>query len=414
MQSIEFFRSAKIVFLGMATAQSIPLVGSLLIARLYAPAEFGLFSAWLGLVLIAAVLVTGRFEMALVVEPDGEPRSFAMQATLCTLLAAGGFLCVMIVGVLKILPSLFIGLQPGLVLMLIPAALLVSMVHTWQSWAAAEGEYRYLSWMRIVQAVGVTGTQITVGWFQPDALGLARGHVFGVLVGVCAAAYLMPVKVPPVRTWVRFFVRLKRFWATHYRFPLFALPADGINAASAQLPLLLIANKYGLESSGIFALTARVLGAPISFLGAAVLDVFKRTAAASYREYGHCRDDYIRTFFLLAVCGAMLALCVVFVAEPLFVLAFGESWRQAGIIAGWLMPMFAMRFVASPLSYVFYIAGKQKIDLIWQLGLVAMTLAVFLLPDNFEASIKTYTAGYAFLYLVYLGLSYRYSKGALA
>lgn len=411
MKTIEFFRSAKTVVLGMAVAQLIPLLGSLIIARVYAPAEFGLFSAWLGLVLMAAVLVTGRFEMALAVEPDGEPRRFAMQATLFTIVAVCAIFCVIGIGAFWFWPSLFGRLTSGLVLMFIPATLLVSVVQTWQSWAAAEGEYRYLSWIRIVQALGVTAIQIAAGLFQPEALGLAGGYVLGVFMGVCVAVFLMPVRVPSLQALAKFVVKVKIFWRHHHRFPLFALPADGINAAAAQLPLLLIANKYGLESSGIFALTTRVLGAPIGFLGAAILDVFKRSAAASFREHGHCRDDYIRTFRVLAVCGAVLGLGVMLVAEPLFVLAFGEPWRQAGIIATWLMPMFVMRFLASPLSYVFYIAGKQQIDLLWQCALLAMTVSTLLLASSFEGSVQAYAGGYGLLYVIYLVLSYHYSKG---
>ena len=108
----------------------------------------------------------------------------------------------------------------------------------------------------------------------------------------------------------------------------------------------------------------------------------------------------------------MLALGIVVIAERLFVIAFGEPWRQAGVIAIWLMPMFALRFVASPLSYVFYIAGKQHIDLVWQCALLAMTMASFMLTSSFETSIKFYAAGYGFLYVVYAILSYHYSKGS--
>ena len=112
--------------------------------------------------------------------------------------------------------------------------------------------------------------------------------------------------------------------------------------------------------------------------------------------------------------GGLLALGVMLVAEPLFAWAFGETWRQAGVIAVWLMPMFALRFVASPLSYVFYIAGGQRVDLVWQCGLLAMTLFVFLAGFDFESTVKAYAAGYAGMYVVYLFLSYRYSKGVSA
>ena len=109
--------------------------------------------------------------------------------------------------------------------------------------------------------------------------------------------------------------------------------------------------------------------------------------------------------------GILLAIGVILLAEPLFVFAFGESWRKAGVIAVWLMPMFTLRFIASPLSYVFYIANKQHIDLIWQCALFCMTIAAFLLITNFEEAVKIYAVGYSCLYMVYLILSYRYSKG---
>ena len=410
MTTRAFLQSTKLVLLGTAIAQSIPLLGSLLIARLYAPTEFGLFSAWLGVVMTAAVMVTGRLEMALVVEPDGEPRRLAMIATLVTIVGVCSALTLISVGVYWSIPTIR-NLTPSLVLMFLPATLLAAVVQTWQSWAAAEGLYRELSSIRIAPALGVTGVQIIVGWFAPNAASLAFGYVLGVFSGVCVSAYFMPINLNSLKPWPKFKVKLKAFWANHRRFPLFALPADVINTAAGQLPLLIIASKFGTESSGLFALTIRVLGAPIGLLGAAVLDVFKRGAATSFRDNGHCREDYILTFRLLAPLGVVLAIGIVVVAEPVFVLAFGEPWRQAGVIAVWLMPMFAMRFVASPLSYVFYIAGKQQIDLVWQCALLAMTLLSFLLPNDFEVSVTAYSVGYSILYLFYLILSYRFSIG---
>lgn len=410
MTTPAFLRSTKTVLLGMAVAQSIPLFGSMVIARLYAPAEFGLFSAWMGAVMTAAVMVTGRLEMALGVEPDGEPRRFAMAATLATIVGLCGILSAITLGTYWLVPAVR-DFSMVLVLMFLPATLLTAAVQTWQAWAAAEGLYRELSGIRIAQALGVTGIQVVVGWLAPDAVSMACGHVLGVLAGVSVAAYLIPIAPVSFRPWSRFRVRLKEFWVHHRRFPLFALPADFINTAAGQLPLLMIASKFGAESGGLFALTVRVLGAPIGLLGTAVLDVFKRSAATSYRERGNCREDYVRTFQLLAALGAVLALGVMLVAEPVFVVAFGEPWRQAGVIAIWLMPMFAMRFVASPLSYVFYIAGKQQADLVWQCALLAITLAAFMVPGSFEASVKVYAVGYAGMYAVYLVLSYRYSMG---
>lgn len=396
----------------MAAAQSIPILGSLIIARLYSPSEFGAFSAWLGMVLTAAVLVTGRLETSLAVEPDGEPRKFAVVATLATVV-----LFSLTLGALAFVVGIFVpsihSFPTSLVIASMPGIILMAMVQTWQSWAAAEGKYKELSWIRIAQALGVTGAQIIAGWITPTAVSLVYGHLMGLLFGIVFAVYFMPINIRSVGSWIGFKRNLFQFWKDHSRFPLFALPADLVNAASGQLPLLIIASKFGAEASGLFALTGRVLGAPINLIGVAILDVFKRSAASSYRNRGHCRDEYIRTFQLLVMGGVVLAIGVMFGAEPIFVIAFGESWRYSGIIAIWLMPMFALRFVASPLSYVFYIVGKQHVDLIWQCALLATTVAAFTLPMTFQSSVEYYAIGYAALYMIYLVLSYRYSSGNL-
>ncbi len=408
-----FFRSTRTVLLGMTVAQAIPFLGSLAVARLYIPAEFGVVATWQGVVMTAAVLLTGRLEMALVIEADGEPRRFAMAAMLATICAAAVGLLVIVLGAYLVVPDVR-HFSPGLVLAFLPATMLLALYQTWQSWAAADGLYRTLSWIRIAQALGVTGIQVLAGLLIPSALGLAMGYVLGLLLGIVVASRMMPVSLHSFLPWVGFKVKLCAFWAKHRRFPLFALPADFINTAAGQLPLFFISSKFGPEFSGFYALVVRILGGPISLLGTALLDVFKRSAATDWREFGNCRKVYLRTFWILAGLGIALALGVILVAESLFGWAFGETWRQAGVIATWLMPMFAMRFVASPLSYVLYIAGGQRTDLIWQCGLLGMTLFVFMAGMNFEASIKAYAAGYAGMYVIYLFVSYHYSKGRRA
>ncbi|MGB7630959.1 MAG: lipopolysaccharide biosynthesis protein [Candidatus Deferrimicrobium sp.] len=409
----KFWPSVGSVLSGMAIAQAIPLTGSLVLARIYSPMEFGTFSAWLGLVSLASVIITGRLEVALAIEEDGDPRKFAVLATLATIVLGCFLVGFVSVCVYLFAPSLP-GVTPALVAAFAPAAMFAAGGQTWQSWAAAEGQYRHLSRMRIAQAVGVTATQIVVGLVAPTAIALAFGHLFGLLAGTCLAAYWMPLSFTPLRPLSVFVGNLKAFWRRNRRFPLLSLPADSITSASAQLPLLIITGKFGSEVGGLLALTMRVLGAPIGLLGTAVLDVFKRSSASSYRELGNCKRDYIRTFSVLAVCGLLLAAGVMLVSEPIFALAFGEPWRKAGVIAVWLMPMFALRFVASPLSYVYYIAGKQHVDFVWQCALLLMTVSVFLVPTRFETSVKAYSIGYGFLYLVYLAFSYRYSKGNTA
>lgn len=90
---------------------------------------------------------------------------------------------------------------------------------------------------------------------------------------------------------------------------------------------------------------------------------------------------------------------------------FGAEWMESGRYAILLIPMFYMRFVVSPLSYTIYIAQRQGLDLIWQLGLLGITAACFLLAGGVLEALWWYSASYAIMYVIYFAMSYRCAKG---
>ncbi len=407
MTTKNYWRSVLAVLSGTAMAQALPVLGSLIIARLYAPEDFGIYSAWLGAVSMVAIVLTGRFELALALEADGPPRKIAVFAALLTLLAAFALLCSALLLFWLLMPDFFTSTSLALAAAFAPTALLIASVQIWLSWAAAEGSYRTLSQLRIIQAGGITVLQLLAGIGFASAESLAAAHLLGLLLATLAALHQLPLPLPaPPRAPL-----VLAFWSKHRRFPLLALPADSLNMACAQLPLLIVASRFGAEFAGYLALTMRTLGVSFGLLGTAVLDVFKRQASNSYRENGDCKDDFVRTFRMLMLGSVLACSAIALVSEDLFALGFGERWRTAGLIALWMLPLYALRLVASPLSYTFYIAGKQHLDLVWQIGLLAMTLSTLYLPPSPAAALQLYSLGYSFMYVVYLILSYRFSLG---
>lgn len=404
-----FWRSVTSVFMGTLIAQFIPIVGSLIIARQYLPESFGEFSAWLGIVMLLAVILTARFEAALAIEEDGAPRLYAVFATLLMTGILTAIAGVVITGVKLLMPHWFDGISFFSFLILVPTAFLMAISQIWQSWAAAEGAYRILSVMRIAQAAMITILQIAAGWLVATADVLVGAYLAGAAVGLIISITVYPLKIR--WKWDMVWRHSKKFWGRQKKFPMFSLPADAINTAAAQLPIIIVAFRFGAEMAGWLAMSMRLLGVPIGLLGKAVLDVFKRHAAVSFRERGECRKEYIRTFQVLGFGSIGFCIVMYFLGESAFSFLLGAKWKQAGEIAVWLMPLFAMRFIASPLSYVIYIAEKQHIDLLWQVALLGMTIVSLYSNLSSENAIKLYSAGYSFLYMIYLGMSYRFSLG---
>jgi O-antigen/teichoic acid export membrane protein len=403
-----FIRSVGSVFTGTLIAQLIPIVGTLVLARIFDPASFGFFSAWQGAVLFLGVVLTCRFEVTLAVEADGAPRRSAVAMTLLTIA-----LCSLVAIILLVLGCLLgaqerTGFPVALLILFVPVAALVSGMQTLQNWAAADGRYRQLSVMRITQSTSIVGVQICVGMLSPDASGLALGYFAGALTGFLVSWFLEPMaRNDFVTPWLR----LRAFWREKKRFPMFSLPADSVNAAAAQLPVLLVTARFGAEAAGLLAMALRMLGAPMSLLAASVLDVFKRHAGQGYRERGECRAEYLHAFRILLGVASLAAIAIAFGAEPIFALAFGDAWLGAGTMALWLLPRFAIGFVASPLSYMVYVAGKQQLDLVWQVTLLGMTLVTLSFAPTAKDALISYGVGYGGLYLLYLAMSYRFSLG---
>jgi O-antigen/teichoic acid export membrane protein len=175
----------------------------------------------------------------------------------------------------------------------------------------------------------------------------------------------------------------------------------------------LIAIKFGADIAGFLAMTLRVLSAPIGLIGSSVLDVFKRYAAEAYRNRGECVAEYKHTFNILFTASVITSCGLFFIVKPFFVFAYGESWKASGEIAIWLIPMFALRFIASPLSFMAYIAEKQHFDLLWQVCLLIFTVTSLIMTSTYDVALKIYSLSYAFLYLIYIGMSYKFSLGRI-
>lgn len=404
-----FWKHVTSVFVGTLFAQSIPIIGSLAITRIFSPEGFGEFSTWFALVTFMSVIVTLRLETVLPIVLEGKPRKQAVLFIFIATLIAGVllFACILVVANLfdtqKVFPNKSLFLLLG-----IPAVLLVAFNQVLQTWAAVEGEYKKLNIMRITQALFVVIIQVVAGLKWPSATALVLGFVMAAGISFAVAILLMPrflsISIFNGREFRNFFLRYKKF-------TIYALPADTLNAAVSQLPLLVVFHRFGSETAGYLALTMRVLAAPVGLVGKAVLDVFKRHAVVSIRAYGNCRELYLKTFMVLLLASLVMALCTIFLAETIFSLAFGTEWVQSSRIAIWLLPMFAFGLIASPLSYMSYLVEKPHIDLLWQITLMIIVLIALHGFSSFRLTLIGYGLGYAVMYVGYILMSYKFSCG---
>jgi O-antigen/teichoic acid export membrane protein len=404
-----YWKNVSSVFTGTLVAQAIPIIGSIFIARIFIPSEFGKFSAWLAIVTFVSVIITLRFEAVLAIAEDGVERLKAVFFTfLIAIVMSILILLFLILG--KNLPWILSYYSESTLLWLsiAPAALFFALNQVCQMWAAAEGLYVKLIIMRLVQASTLIALQISLGLQNPFSTSLAIGFLVACMIGLGYSIMIMPRFI-----YIHFFCieKFKIFLIRYKSFPLFALPADSINTAVAQLPVLIVAFRFGSEIAGYLALSMRVIGAPIGLISKAVLDVFKRQAVQNIQKIGNCRSLYVNTLGVLTFASLILVVGTIYLAEEIFLIAFGLEWIVSAEMAKWLLPMFALGMIASPLSYIVYLVEKQHIDLLWQIGLMIVAIVNLNIFSSYQSSLIGYSVGYAFMYIIYIFISFRLSNG---
>jgi len=407
-----FWRHVGTVLGGALGAQALPLLAAPLITRMCTPSDMGAFSVWLGVVAISAIAATLRLETAMILdhEPAQQRVCFTVvchSASVTALLVALGALLAHALGL-----AALSGQSWGALLLLGPGTWLTAYTQTTLAYATSHKAFGKAARAKVWGAGTIALTQLVLLAFGAGEAGLLAGQLIGLGAGLVAATLLLHPPRP------RLALRLDRaahaYLHRHRKFWRFSLPSNLLNALVGQMPLFLIGMRHGALAAGLYALTQRVLAAPVSLLAASVLEVFKRESVHEFQTLGHCSHAYRYTFKALSMLGAGPALVLLLFSPQLFALVFGPSWRPAGELAQILAPLCFLNFIASPLSYVFFVAGKQQVDLLWQVALFCTTLVAFLMPGTLHQNVLWYAVGYSLLYLVYLHMSWQISQNRLA
>lgn len=403
LRTSPFVRNLATVSGGTLVSQAVPMLTYPLLTRLVTPEQYGGYARFSLAVALLSGASTGRYEMALLTPRDEAGARAVRQHALS----------LAVVFAIVAIPASFAVLELGLVRArwvqwALPLTLLATAtLQVLNAWQLRQQRFRALSASRIVRALAVS--LLSVGG---ALLGLGEvGLVMGALLGTALAAFVLLLEdrraaaSPPL-------LRAKLIAAAreHRRFPFFALPSEWLSTAAGQLPLVFLDG----ASAGYFSFASTIVNTPLSFVAGSVQEAFKERASREYRERGSFQTIYRGVFAALAVVGMVGALVLALVGPSAFSVLFGARWETAGTFARWLAPMFAVRLMASPLSYSYFIVGKQVEDLALQAYALASTAVLLFTLGRLEASaqatILLYGANFATIYVVFVVRTWQFAN----
>lgn len=405
-----FLKNVLTLTTGTTIAQAIPVLIAPVLTRLYGPSDFGLLTVFISVTALLATIVTGKYELAIVLPAkDKEARKLVWLSLLLTTLCSGLLLITVLLAHDWLLAHLFHDKHMDIWLYFIPLSVFVTgAFEALRYYSIRARAYNSIAVSSVVRS-GTAGVgQVVAGLAGMQAAGLLLGNLLSLFSGnLGVAGVFLKNREAKAVPYSRKELKLSAF---RYRnFPRFTLPSSLLNTASLQLPVYVFTAFFSNTIVGLYALSQRVLSAPMNIVGAAIGQVYFQKAA-EYRG----NADKIRTltwelYKRLLWLGVLPIAILMFRGDILFAWVFGKEWLIAGQYAQSLSLWFLFVFISSPLSNLFFVQEKQKQGLILQVIIFTSRAAVLLLCilQQYSAAFTVLLFGITgavlfFLFIVYL------------
>lgn len=410
-----FARNVITLMTGTSIAQAIPIAISPILTRLYTPEEFGVFALYMAVASIVAVLVTGRYELAIMLpKKDSDAINIVVLSMGLSCIISSLLLAIVVVFNSQITHLLG---APDISswLYFVPAStLLMGIYQSLNYWSNRKGHYKRMALSRMMQSSSGSMAQLGGGYGAMSASGLVGGQIIGQGFSTALLVQLIYREDQSELKKIsrnRIFALAKKYSS----FPKYLMLGQLANAASGQMPLLLLSLFFGPATAGFYSLSQRTLSAPMALVGGAIGDVFRREAATIYNEIGNCKDIYLKTIVRLMIFAILPIVPVLLFGPWLFAFVFGEQWRTSGEIASMISVMVFFQTMSSPLSQTVLLAGMQVIDLGWQILRFLFSVGSFyfgyVLFDDYMMAIACHVASFSILYIFHSLLQYQAALG---
>lgn len=357
-----FIKHVTTLVSGTLLAQAIAFCFSIVLARVYDDANFGYFSAFLGVLSILSIIATGSYDKALMFSHTSR-RSFSL-ILLVLLIAAVMSLTVAFGGV--VLAALSIKLPLGFSsfesVILLPCAIMLMASSQLLTFVALKaGHTQQIAWLKVAQ-VTLTGC-VQFGGGLIEFRSIVIGYVTGLMVYIPSLFRIISgFNALHLRRMRRAILASA---SRYHHYPRYVCSNELIDVASNQIPLLLIGILFSVATLGQYGFAQRILAAPAALLGQAVSQVFFKSISDQAITSYQMQRLMVRVWVIMGLIGLIPFGLLFLTGESIFIWVFGSGWSEAGRMAEVLSVLLFFRFVSSPTSTIYYKLGLQRKQLIY-------------------------------------------------
>ncbi len=410
--SSSYYRNVLTLITGSGLSQLILIGLTPILTRVFSPEEFGVYSTYLAIVIILAMIATGRFEIGILI-PEEERDALG-------LFLAGFYLSIIFTIVLFLAAPFLVKLAwvkqllgPGLIeyYYLLPIGILLHAMLVLVSYLANRSKhYRQLSEGRIVGSSSNGLLSLALGFAGYTAVGLLFSKLISLLLESWFTGRKLWSKVKHAVQNIGW-TEIKKLIQQYRNLPLFSTPEGLLNNGFRQMPVLVLTAIYAPELAGFYGLAVSVLSKPLGTISTAFGQVFFQRAAQEAKNVSKLQRLFRNDLFFLFGIAVLPSLVLMIWAPPIFAFVFGEEWRTAGVYTTWLMPLLFLTFLKTPFSCMVDIKNRIQQNILFEGSFLLWTVLCAWLASQqqWEALqfVQWYSLGCTFLGLFQLVWFYR-------
>ena len=395
-----FLKDLSILMVGSVLSQAIPLLVSPILTRIYTPGEFGIFASYMAFISIGSTFVTGRYQSAIILPKSDEIARY---------LAATSFFLALFSSVLLLVGFMFFSNIKNYFYFIPFGIFLFAFYDILIQWLNRKEQYKQMTINRAIQAISISSTQVLIGVIKKISLGLVISDIVGRVVSIIIIFKKTTKEMIITRPSFNKFIAIAK---KYKKFPKYLMPSSLLNNFSYQLPYIMIPIIFSPTVGGFYFLVFRAIMSPISLISNSITEIFKNKATQEIRKNNSCKNTYKKLFLFLLIVGIVPTILLLFFAQNIFVFVFGSEWKEAGLYAQIFSPVFLLNLISSPLSFIFIIREKLKLNLIIQFlfcFLIVASLVFSFFIKNTLVLISLLSASSCFIYIIQIVISYRLS-----
>ena len=412
-----FLRNVAVLSGGTAIAQILlPFLFMPLLGRLYGPEPKGIYSTYVVITNITQQIACFRYDYAIVVADDDDEAggTFVLSAVLAVAFSA------LLALVMWPFTAQFAGILrldeygAGNTLWMVPLTTLICGLTTALNYFNVRHEqYKVISGANIIRVCVMLATQITLGYLGAEYWGMIIGQFLSYFFGNFRMVMTLKGRIHRYMFRLDFLKRIAKKYAAY---PKYMLPSAMANSLSLSMMGLFIPVHFGQTLNGYYGQINTLLGQPLVLVSNSVSQVFLKGAAVD-RHNGEKLSQVFRTVTKwLAILGVLGFGAILLWGDPLIPWFLGEDWALIPQYLKYLVPLFLVRFVVTPLTSSAIALGRQRTSMIWQFCLLAVvtlpSLLAFLIPMTFEQYLLAASLPMAGAYIVFYLFCNRIVKNA--